>query len=194
MPGASHLVGRGPLFSGRVAGYTTIMAHTPPARESPAERLDRNWNELLQELRVTQTGIQVLTGFLLTVPFSSRFDTLSTLQENAYLAVLTGAILSTALILSPAAYHRVLFRQGQRSWLVASANRIALAGLGMVALTTAGVAFLVFDVVAGLLAGLLAGTVALMVFGVLWVVVPLGVPRVSTVTPPGTAPGRTNAR
>jgi hypothetical protein len=153
--------------------------------ETPAERLDRNWNELLQELRVTQTGVQVLTGFLLTVPFSNRFEDLTTLQRNAYLAVLTGSILATALIVSPAALHRVLFRRGQRAWLVETANRLARAGLGMVALTTTGVAFLVFDVVVGLAAGIVAGLVALVVFFLLWVAVPVVLPRRNSADPPG---------
>jgi len=158
--------------------------------ETPAERLDRNWSELLQELRVTQTGIQVLTGFLLTVPFSSRFDELTTLQRNAYLAVLTGAVLSTALIMTPPACHRVLFRKGRRPWLVAMANRIALAGLALIALTTAGVAFLVFEIVAGLLPGILAGTSALGAFAALWLLLPLALPAqqdhmVPTEDPPG---------
>jgi hypothetical protein len=154
------------------------------ASETVSERLDRNWSELLQELRVTQTGVQVLTGFLLTVPFSSRFDDLTRLQRSAYLAVLTGAVLATVLILAPAAFHRILFRKGQRAWLVSTANRIALAGLGMVAVTTAGVAFLVFDVVVGLTGGVLAGVVALVLFVLLWVVVPLRLPRVAG-PPPG---------
>ena len=145
--------------------------------ETYAARLDRNWSELLQELRVTQTGVQVLTGFLLTVPFNSRFEDLTHLQRNAYLAVLTGSILATALIVSPAALHRVLFRHGQRAWLVDTANRLARAGLGMVALTTTGVAFLVFDVVVGLAGGIVAGLVALAVFFVLWVAVPVWLPR-----------------
>lgn len=146
------------------------------ADESQSERLNRNWAELLQELRVTQTGIQVLTGFLLTVPFNSRFDELTHLQRTAYLVVLSGAILATALMMSPAAFHRVLFRHGERPWLVETANRMARAGLAMVALTTGGVAFLAFDVVVGLAAGIIAGVVALVVFGVLWVVIPVWQP------------------
>ena len=150
-----------------------------PARdpeETPAQRLTRNWGELLQELRVAQTGIQVLTGFLLTVPFNSRFDQLTHLQRTAYLVVLSGAILSTALMMSPAAFHRVLFRHGERPWLVNTANQIARAGLGMVALTTGGVAFLAFEVVAGLAAGVIAGVVALIVFAALWVAIPVWQP------------------
>jgi hypothetical protein len=145
--------------------------------ETPAQRLTRNWSELLQELRVTQTGIQVLTGFLLTVPFSNRFTDLTHLQRTAYLVVLAGAILSTALIMSPAAFHRVLFRHGERPWLVDTANQVARAGLAMIALTTGGVAFLAFDVVAGLAAGVIAGVLAIVVFAGLWVGIPVWQPR-----------------
>jgi hypothetical protein len=145
-------------------------------QETTQERLTRNWGELLQELRVTQTGIQVLTGFLLTVPFSNRFTQLTGLQRTAYLVVLTGAILSTALMMSPAAFHRVLFRRGDKPWLVDTANQMARAGLAMVALTTGGVAFLAFDVVVGLAAGIVAGVVAVVVFALLWVGIPLWQP------------------
>lgn len=137
-----------------------------------SQRLTRNWAELLQELRVTQTGVQVLTGFLLTVPFTNRFHVLTSFQRGAYLAVLVGAVLSTALLLTPAACHRVLFRKGARPWLVATAQRVALAGLAMVAVTTAGVAFLVFDVVVGATGGVIAGVLALVVFTGLWFAMP----------------------
>ena len=67
------------------------------------ERLTRNWNELLQELRVTQTGVQILTGFLLTIPFTTRFPDLDALQRFSYLAVLTGSVIATGLIVGPVA-------------------------------------------------------------------------------------------
>lgn len=148
-------------------------ALSPRDDETPAETLTRNWNELLQELRVTQTGSQILTGFLLTVPFSNRFSELTSTQRGVYLAVLSGAIVSTALMLAPVAFHRILFRHGKRAWLVRTANQMARIGLGFVALTTTGVAFLVFDLVAGRAAAVVAAGVALVVFVALWVVVPL---------------------
>jgi hypothetical protein len=158
--------------------------------ESAAERLTRNWGELLQELRVTQTGVQVLTGFLLTVPFSSRFGQLTQLQRTAYLVVLTGAVLSTALMMSPAAFHRVLFRHGEKPWLVYTANQMARAGLAMVALTTGGVLFLAFDVVVGTTAGVVAGVLVVIVFGALWVGIPLWQPEPRR---EGTAGGRADS-
>src|SRR6188472_3299050 len=104
--------------------------------ETATQRADRNWDELLQELRVTQTGIQILTGFLLTLPFSQRFKDLDSLQRGAFLAILTGSVIATGLVTSPVAFHRVLFRHGQRPWLVEAANRAARAGLAFLALTT----------------------------------------------------------
>ncbi len=147
------------------------------ADESEDERLTRNLNELLQELRVTQTGIQILTGFLLTVPFSSRFDELDTVQRVTYLAILSGSVIATGLITAPVAFHRMLFRHGQRPWLVAAANRSARAGLLMLGLTTSGVVWLVFDLVTTRGLAAMAGTLAVLFFATLWVVVPLRAPR-----------------
>lgn len=138
----------------------------------PPEQITRNWNELLQELRVMQTGVQILTGFLLTVPFSQRFTDLEPRQHDIYLGVLVGSVLTTALIVAPVAFHRVLFRQRQREWLVSAANvcaRVGLAGLGLVSST---VVLLVFDVVVGFTAGLIAGVASLVAFSLLWFVVP----------------------
>ena len=87
------------------------------SRPSP-ERLTRNLGELLQELRVVQTGVQILTGFLLTVPFSARFEDLTTMQRTTYLVVLCGSVLTTAFVVAPVAFHRGLFRQHRRYWLV----------------------------------------------------------------------------
>ena len=120
--------------------------------EDRQERLNRNWDELLQELRVAQTGVQILTGFLLTVPFSSRFGDLDRLQVNAYLAVLCGSVLTTGFVIAPVAYHRILFRRREKEWLVTAANRTARIGLLLLAFTSSGVLFLVFDVVVGTLA------------------------------------------
>jgi len=145
----------------------------PPPDGIPEATINRNWTELIQELRSTQTGVQVLTGFLLTVPFSSRFDTLDDVQRTAYLLVLSGAVAATAAILSPVAYHRILFRRGRRPWLVTTANKVARVGLVLVALTTCGVVFLTFDLTVGRTGGIVASVVALLGYLVLWVGVPL---------------------
>ncbi len=143
------------------------------SEESRAQRLTRNYNELLQELRVVQTGVQILTGFLLTLPFTARFASLDDVQKRSYLAVLVGSVAATAFIISPVAFHRTLFQQGQRPWLVWAANLSARIGLALLSLTTTGMLWLVFDVVVGRTEALLAGGLGIVFFVLLWLVVPL---------------------
>lgn len=140
--------------------------------ESAIEKLDRNWMELLQELRVLQTGVQILAGFLLTLPFQSRFETLDDYQTTLYLANVALAALTTALILLPVSVHRRLFRLHLRAALVSSADRIAKVALAGVGLLSVGTSALVFDVTAGRTAGLVAGAVLMAVLLVLLVYVP----------------------
>ena len=147
----------------------------PPSDAISKETINRNWTELVQELRSTQTGVQVLTGFLLAVPFTDRFHTLDHVERTAYLVVLTGAVSATMAVLAPIAYHRILFRQDRRPWLVETANRIARAGLVLAALTMCGVVFLAFDLAASRTAGIVASLVAFVGYVALWVVVPLRV-------------------
>lgn len=155
----------------RLAGPVKV----PRASDSGAlgdRRLTRNWNELLQELRVTQTGVQLLTGFLATIPFSSRFEALDQLQVNVYLVVLCGSVLTTGLVVAPAAFHRVLFRKGRRAWLVDAADTCASAGLAMLALTISGVLFLAFDVTVGTVPAVVAFVVSVSGLTALWAVFP----------------------
>jgi hypothetical protein len=142
-------------------------------RESDHEKLTRNLNELLQELRVAQTGVQILTGFLLTLPFTTRFTELDDLQQYVYLAILVGAVISTGLIMAPVAFHRALFGQGARREIVAAANQFARLALFFLALTTTGVVWLVFDVVTSRTAANVASALALLFFAVLWAGLPM---------------------
>ena len=145
--------------------------------ESLAERMDRNWVELLQELRVLQTGVQILAGFLLTLPFQSRFETLDDYQTRLYLANVVLAALTTATILLPVSVHRRLFRQGLKATLVASADVIAKFSLAGVALLSVGTTSLIFDVTVDRTAGVIAGVGLLAVLVLLLVVVPAGIRR-----------------
>jgi hypothetical protein len=137
------------------------------------EVLDRNWTELLQELRVAQTGTQILTGFLLTLPFTSVFADLEDDQKTLYLAVLLGSVVATGLNVAPVAYHRILFRRRRRRWLVSATNLVARAALAMLALDSAGVVLLVFDVVVGRGAAVVAAGGVLAFLTLLWGAVPL---------------------
>lgn len=141
--------------------------------ETPTERLDRNWSNLLQELRVVQTGVQLLTGFLLTLPFQQRFDVLDHDMRKVYLATVACSVASTVLLVAPVGMHRVLFRQHRLKSLVSAAHRMAFAGLLLLGLATAGSTVVIFDAVAGRTSGVVAGTTALAAFGAFWVVVPV---------------------
>jgi hypothetical protein len=145
--------------------------------ETREEQLDRNWAELLQELRVLQTGVQILAGFLLTLPFQQRFERLDGFQVTLYLVNVVIAALTTAFILLPVSVHRRLFRQRLKATLVSSADTITKLALAGVAMLSVGTAALVFDVTAGRSAGLTAGGILLAVLLVLLVLVPMRLNR-----------------
>jgi hypothetical protein len=145
--------------------------------ETREEQLDRNWAELLQELRVLQTGVQILAGFLLTLPFQERFEDLDDFQVNLYLVNVVIAALTTAFILLPVSVHRRLFRKRLKETLVSSADTITKIALGGVALLSTGTAALVFDVTLNRSAGFTAGGALLGVLLVLLVYVPLHLNR-----------------
>ncbi len=141
--------------------------------ESEAERDDRNLGELLQELRVTGLGVQVLFGFLLSLPFTNRFTRLSHGQRDLYLATLVLAAIATALLLGPVAYHRLVFRRGQKEGLVRAANAMAIAGLATVGLAVSAAVLLVTGYVASALPAALISAFVTCMFGLLWFAFPL---------------------
>ena len=141
--------------------------------ETEAERDDRNLIELLQELRVAGLGVQVLFGFLLSIPFTTRFVKLSHGQHALYVATLVLAAVATALLLAPVAYHRLVFRRHRKEQLVKDANVLAILGLAAVGLAVSGAVLLVLSFVAH---GASVAVIALCVvclFAVLWFVLPL---------------------
>ena len=115
--------------------------------ETAEERLDRKWDDLLQELRVMQTGAQLTAGFLLTLPFQSSFNDLDAFSTGLYLALVLLAAMTTALVMGPVAIHRRLSGQHVKERLVESAHRLVYAVLTCVALLVTGMVLLVFDVV-----------------------------------------------
>ena len=145
--------------------------------ETEMERNDRNWTEILQELRVIQTGTQILTGFLLTLAFQQRFTDLDTYQVDTYLALVVVAVLATTLALTPVALHRTLFRRRAKGAIVRIANRLLKATMAAVGLTLTGTAMLIFDVVVSRAAGLAAGITALVLVTIAWIVLPTAVRR-----------------
>ncbi|MCW2839072.1 MAG: sodium:proton antiporter [Aeromicrobium sp.] len=142
-------------------------------RGAPSERrLDRNWQELLQELRVAQTGVQILTGFLLTIPFTPRFEELGSTRHAVYGAVLCCAVAATLLLMTPVALHRALFHRGARPWLVETADRLARWGLGAQTVAIVGVVWFILELIGPWwIAAAVVSTIATFVL-VVWVAVP----------------------
>ncbi|MDH2445045.1 DUF6328 family protein [Amnibacterium sp. CER49] len=140
--------------------------------ETATERLDRNWNALLQELRVVETGTQILTGFLLTVAFQPTFRGLAAPEKTLYLVLVALATSATVLALMPVALHRTLFRQRAMDRIVAWTDVLLRAALAVVGLVVVGVAVLVFSVAAGPALAAGAGVVALVGVAVAWFVAP----------------------
>jgi hypothetical protein len=141
--------------------------------ETPEERADRNLTELLQELRVALPGVQVLFAFLLTVPFSQRFETLTEIQESLYYGILLCTALSTALFIAPTAGHRILFRKQQKEYLVVAANRSAVLGLAALAVAMCAVIALISDVLYDGAVVWIATGVSALVFAGLWALGPV---------------------
>ena len=141
--------------------------------ETAVQRLDRNWSNLLQELRVVQTGVQLLTGFLLTLPFQVGFDRLGHGMRLVYLVSVSCAVAATVLLVAPVALHRVLFRQRRLESLVSAAHRMAYACLLFLGAALVGITVLVFDAVAGDRTALVAGGIATVAFVVFWGVIPV---------------------
>lgn len=141
-------------------------------KETDGERLNRSWNEILQELRVTQTGTQIISGFLLTLPFQGRFTELNSFQVTLYLALVGVAALATTVGLGPVGLHRSLFGRHNKDRTVAIGHRLLSATVTLVALLAAGVVLFIFEVVVGLVAGIVAGAAIFVVLVLVLVVLP----------------------
>jgi hypothetical protein len=144
-----------------------------PRDESEEQRDDRNLAELLQELRVAGLGVQVLFGFLLSLPFTTKFSKLSHGQRDLYLASLVLAAVSIALLLGPVAYHRMVFRRRQKEQLVRAASTMAVLGLAAVGLAVSSALLLVTSYVAATAPAALITIFVVCLFGGLWFAFPL---------------------
>ena len=141
--------------------------------ETELERNDRNLVELLQEVRVVQTGVQILFGFLLTIAFQPKFENLSSFQKGVYLGTLIAAATTLIMLTAPSSWHRILFRQGDKEHLVEIANRFTVLGLASMGLTMVGVVMLLSDLAfPSWLTALITAT-AVIACSVLWYLLPL---------------------
>ena len=149
---------------------TAEKRHIP--HEDEKHRWDRNFGDLLQELRVAQTGIQILFAFLLTLPFSSGFPRTTSLQKDIYVVALLSAAASTALIISPVAFHRALFRQGRKPELVRYAHRMATGALSFLLISMVTSVFLIVDFLLSRPMAVLLGAATAVFFLVFWAGIP----------------------
>jgi uncharacterized protein DUF6328 len=140
--------------------------------ESDLQRVDRNFIELLQELRVAQTGVQILFAFLLGLAFTPRFAALDDWQHTVYLATLVCSASSAALLIAPVGYHRMVFRRRLKSRLVETGHRYAVAGLVLLLLALVGGVELAASLLIGSWAALLAAALSAL-FVTLWFLLPL---------------------
>lgn len=152
------------------AGSTTTSG--PRRHETATERLDRNWNELLQEFRVAQTGIQILFGFLLIVPFQTGFTEVDSWQRWVYLLVFASTTVSTICILAPVMAHRILFRRKLKDALVKLGGALAMASLAFLGAALVGAVALVVSVVLDTRAAWIAAVGTLLVVMALWLATP----------------------
>jgi amino acid permease len=143
------------------------------ANETDKQRWDRNFADLLQELRVAQTGVQILFAFLLTLPFSNGFPKTNAFQKDVYVAALMAAAFATAMIISPVAFHRALFRQGRKPELVRYAHRMATGGLAFMLVSMVASILLITDYMLNIWVAVALTVVAAGVFVTFWAGIPL---------------------
>jgi Family of unknown function (DUF6328) len=141
--------------------------------ETPLQRADRAYGEILQEVRVAQTGVQILFAFLLALAFQARFGQITSFQRHVYVVTLMLCAAATALLIAPAAFHRIVYRMRLKQHLVQAANRLALAGLLLLLLSLVSAILLVMDVILGLGPAIALSAVALVWFVIWWFAVPL---------------------
>jgi hypothetical protein len=139
--------------------------------------LDRNLAELLQELRVAITGVQILFAFLLGLAFTARFATLGGFQLTVYTVALLSTALATIVLIAPVSFHRLVFRRRQKAALVAVADRLLLVGLGLLVLAISSSVLLILDVVLGRWQGFLGGGLVALAGALTWYALPVWVRR-----------------
>jgi len=141
--------------------------------ETPLERADRNLLELLNELRVALPGVQVLFAFLLIVPFSQRYNTITEFERKLYFGVLICTALASMLLIAPSIHHRIEFRQRDKEFLVVTANRLTIAGLTLLAIAMTGAITLITHLLFGTAATVITTAVIALGFAAVWYAIPL---------------------
>lgn len=151
----------------------TAAEQSEHPHETKKERLNRNFNELLQELRVAQAGVQILFGFLLSITFTERYASVSDYIRGTHLVTVLFSALAVAFLTAPAAWHRLQFRLGQREEILRVANGFAITGLACLATAMTGTVLLLGEMIVGGWGAIVLGVFAAVVFSTLWFTWPL---------------------
>jgi hypothetical protein len=141
--------------------------------ETEHERVDRNLQELLGELRVALPGVQVLFAFLLVVPFSNRFADVTAFQKNVYFVTLLCAAAASVCLIAPTVQHRIEFRHQDKEHIVLVSNKLAIVGLGFLAIAMTGAILFVTDFLFGPATTVVASAFVALSFALLWYAIPL---------------------
>jgi hypothetical protein len=164
-----------PEPSGRESDASRAL-HTAESRgETVDQVLDRNVAELLQELRVAFTGVQILFGFLLSLAFTQRFGELNGFDLTIYTVALLCTALATMLLMAPVSFHRLVFRRRQKAALVVVADRLLIVGLALLVPAISCAVLLIVDVVLGRWIGIVCGSLTALVGLLTWYALPLAI-------------------
>ena len=155
----------------RSESATSMVTHG--RRETELERYDRNLTELMAELRVALPGVQVLFAFLLVAPFNQRFGTVSNFERDLYLATLLCTLLASILLIAPTVVHRLAFRQGEKAYVIQTANRLTIAGLSVLAIAMTSAILLVTHYLFGATTAIITSAIVVGAFALIWFALPL---------------------
>lgn len=162
-----------PTGSTQDRSESTGSTATDGRRETELERYDRNLTELMGELRVALPGVQVLFAFLLVAPFNQRFGTVSQFERDLYLATLLCTLLASILLIAPTLVHRLAFRQGEKAYVVQTANRLTIGGLSVLAIAMTSAILLVTHYLFGATTAIITTAIVISVFALIWFALPL---------------------
>jgi uncharacterized membrane protein YuzA (DUF378 family) len=155
---------------------SAVTVSLPPEHErdeTPFERTDRNLAELLNELRVALPGVQVLFAFLLIVPFSQRYNSITEFERKLYFGVLICTALASMLLIAPSIHHRIEFRKRDKEFLVVTANRLTIGGLTLLAIAMTGAITLITHMLFGTTATVITTAAIALGFAAVWFAIPL---------------------
>src|SRR5215212_8086649 len=170
---AWHKVAHG----GRRPDHSSAQRAADSRGETMEQLLDRNLAELLQELRVAFTGVQILFAFLLSMAFTQRFTELDGFDIAVYVVALLSTALATMVLIAPVSFHRIVFRRRQKAALVVVADRLLIVGLALLIPAISSSVLLILDVALGRAPAIVGSSLTVLVGLLTWYALPLAIRR-----------------